>query len=56
MNDKSISDYLTIKEVVRKLKVSRPTLYAWNNSNKLIMRKIGGKVVYKKSDLENFLP
>ena len=52
VTDKTESDtLLTRHEVSILLKVSYPTLWAWNNSGVLKIKKMGGKVFYYKEDV-----
>lgn len=48
-------DYLTIKEVTKLLKVSRPTLDKWDAEDILMKRSIGGRVYYKRSEIDEML-
>lgn len=47
--------YLTDQEVSEKLKVSRRTLQDYRNSKKIPYIILGGKVLYKESDIEKML-
>jgi len=49
------SEYLTIKETAKMLKVTRGTLNNWKLSGVLSPYNIGGKVLYKKSEIEQAL-
>ena len=47
---------LSIEEVCEKLKVSKSTLAVWRAERKnLAFYKLGGRVVYKEEDIEEFL-
>ena len=48
--------YLTRKSVQSKFGVSRTTLYSWDEKGILVMRKMGGRIVYRESDVIAFLP
>ena len=50
-----MNEYLTIKEVMDFLKVSRSTIYNWKNSGKLRFYKIGKLVRIKREELERFI-
>ena len=47
--------YLTDKEVSQIMKVSRRTLQEYRNEGKLPYIQLGGKVLYKESDIERML-
>lgn len=47
--------YLTDQEVSEKLKVSRRTLQDYRNAKKIPYIILGGKVLYKESDIEKML-
>ena len=49
------SALMTIAEVSSLLRVSRNTLHRWSKSGYLQPIKIGGRVRYLKSDIENFI-
>jgi len=52
INDQTESDtLLTRQQVSILLKVSYTTLWAWNNSGILKIKKMGGKVFYYKEDV-----
>ncbi|PXY45232.1 helix-turn-helix domain-containing protein [Flavobacterium hydrophilum] len=52
IDDETESDILlTRQEVSALLKVSYPTLWAWNNSGILRAQKMGKKVFYNKDDV-----
>lgn len=52
LNDDTESDkLLTREDVSNLLKVSYPTLWAWNKNGILTAKKIGKKVFYKKEDV-----
>ena len=50
-SEESMDKFLTIKEVCEILSVSDGTLYNWNRDKFLIKHKIGGRVLYMKSDV-----
>ncbi len=47
--------YLTDKEVSAKLRVSRRTLQDYRNEGRIPYYQLGGKVLYRKSDLQRVL-
>lgn len=47
-----MEQYLTTKEVMDKLKVSRGTLNNWRKAKKIKAKKFQGVVRYKLSDIE----
>lgn len=47
--------YLTTKEVVALLKISRTTLHHWRKDGKIEPKKVGHTVRYKKSDIEKLM-
>jgi excisionase family DNA binding protein len=47
--------YLTDKEVYEKLKVSRSTLQEWRYSGRLSYIQIGGKIIFRESDIQALL-
>lgn len=44
--------YLTDKEICEKLKVSRRTLQEWRYSGKIRYIQIGGKIIFRESDIQ----
>lgn len=48
-----MSKYITIKEAIKLLKVSRSTLWHWDKTNYLKAYHIGKSVVYKTADIDN---
>lgn len=48
-------EFLTFREVMSYLKVSRQTIYDWLNAGKIKAYKIGKGVRFKKSDIEDFI-
>jgi len=50
---KQSETYLSRAEVSRMLKVSLVTLNKWNKNGKLKAVGIGGRVLYRQSDIEN---
>lgn len=60
MNEKSRASFgnerfLTDKEVSAWLKVSRRTLQDYRNNGMVSYYQLGGKILYKESDIENLL-
>ena len=47
--------YLTDKEVSERLKISRRTLQDYRNEGKIPYCQIGGKIIYRASDLQKIL-
>ncbi len=47
--------YLTDKEVSAKLRVSRRTLQDYRNEDRIPYYQLGGKTLYKESDLQRVL-
>lgn len=47
--------YLTADEVRKRLDVNRSTLWRWDNSGYLVAHKVGKKVRYKLSDVEQII-
>ena len=47
--------YLTDKEVIARLKVSRRTLQDYRNNGILPYTQVGGKILYRASDIEKTL-
>jgi excisionase family DNA binding protein len=47
--------YLTDKEVSERLKVSRRTLQDYRTEGKITYYQLGGKILYKESDIERML-
>lgn len=47
--------YLTDKEVSERLKISRRTLQDYRNEGKIPYCQIGGKILYRASDLQKIL-
>ena len=47
--------YLTDKEVSQQLKISRRTLQDYRNEGKIHYCQIGGKILYRESDLQKML-
>lgn len=47
--------YLTDREVSEKLKVSRRTLHDYRNQGRIAYIQLGGKILYRESDIEKML-
>ena len=47
--------YLTDREVSEKLKVSRRTLQDYRNQGRIAYIQLGGKILYRESDIEKML-
>ena len=47
--------YLTNKEVIRLLKISQRLLQNYRTEGKIPFYRVGGKVLYRASDMERFL-
>ena len=52
--DERIDSQLTIEDVCKKMKISRPTFYNWKKQG-LIIRRIGDRVYVSNSDLNEFI-
>ena len=60
MNEKSKASFgnerfLTDKEVSARLKVSRRTLQDYRNEGRIAYIQLGGKILYRESDIERML-
>ncbi|MCU6769620.1 helix-turn-helix domain-containing protein [Barnesiella propionica] len=47
--------YMTDKEVSERLKVSRQTLQEYRNTGKIAYCQLGGKILYRASDIQKML-
>ena len=47
--------YLTDRELSERLKISRRTLQDYRNNGILPYRQLGGKILYRESDIERVL-
>ena len=47
--------YLTDRELSQRLKISRRTLQDYRNNGILPYRQLGGKILYRRSDIEHVL-
>lgn len=47
--------FLTDKEVSRRLKISRRTLQDWRTNGQIAYIALGGKVLYKESEIQQML-
>jgi hypothetical protein len=47
--------YMTDKEVSQRLKVSRQTLQDYRNTGKIAYCQLGGKILYRASDIQKML-
>ena len=47
--------YLTDRELSQRLKISRRTLQDYRNNGILLYRQLGGKILYRESDIERVL-
>lgn len=47
--------YLTDRELSERLKISRRTLQDYRNNSILPYRQLGGKILYRESDIERVL-
>ena len=47
--------YLTDRELSQRLKISRRTLQDYRNNGILPYRQLGGKILYRESDIERVL-
>ncbi len=46
---------MTLQEVAELLNVTKPTLWRWEKAGYLIPKKVGKRVLYLKSDVEQML-
>lgn len=53
--EEDMEDFLTIRDIMEKFKVSRTTVYAWMNSGKLKYYKFERLVRFRADDVENFV-
>ena len=51
----SSEHFLTDKEVAERLKISRRTLQEYRNEGRIAYIQLGGKIIYKESDIERLL-
>lgn len=47
--------YLTDKELSELLKISRRTLHEWRNNGQISFVHLGGKILYRESDVQTIL-
>ena len=47
--------FLTDKEVAERLRISRRTLQEYRNEGRISYIQLGGKIIYKESDIERLL-
>lgn len=52
LRQKSDTKYLTRQETARRLRISLVTLTDWVNRGKIRAHKIGGRVLFRESDVE----
>ncbi|WP_299366708.1 helix-turn-helix domain-containing protein [Winogradskyella sp.] len=50
---KESEEYLTRKEVAKMLKIDLSSVHNWTKKGKLKSHGLGGRVYYKKSEIEN---
>ena len=50
-----MSKLLTVDEVATRLGIAVGTLYQWTSKDKISHTKIGGKLLFKESDIEEFI-
>jgi len=55
LNKPEHTELMTRKQVAKFFDISLPTLLDWTNTGKIIGYRIGGRVLYKKSELEQAL-
>jgi excisionase family DNA binding protein len=55
VNNQAHEIYLTVEEVAKRLHVSRSSLWRWSQEGILPAHKVGCKVLYKESDVNNFI-
>lgn len=51
IESKKTTEFLTSNEVILWLKISRPTLHRWKEKGILTSYSIGGKILFKKSEI-----
>lgn len=54
LNERDL-DVLTVSDLSEKFKISRNTIYKWNQKKKLPYFKIGKRVYYLLDDVERFM-
>ena len=47
--------YLSATDVTKMLRINRSTLWRWAQSQYLVPIKIGGKIRYKRSDIDQII-
>lgn len=50
-----MDELFTVKEVLAKLKITRATLYRYMAQGKITPVKLGGRTMFKESDLDAFI-
>lgn len=55
IQDKVSDEYLTRKETAQLLKVDLSTIHNWTKEKKIESYGLGGRVYYKRSEIENSL-
>lgn len=55
MNLEKIDDYLTVRELAQWIKFSESHVYALVNKKKIPFIKLGGKLLFDKSKIQNWL-
>ncbi len=55
LETKQPKEYLTPNETVKLLHVSRSTLYHWNKNGYLRVIEVGGRRLYRQSDIDTIL-
>jgi excisionase family DNA binding protein len=48
---KNVTDFLTSNEVMKWMKISRPTVHRWKIKGVLVAYNVGGKVLFKRSEI-----
>jgi hypothetical protein len=52
LNSKPLNDWLSRKETAKLLKINLSTLSVWTKNNLLLPYGLGGRVYYKRSEVE----
>lgn len=55
MKTERLAKLLNISEVTEILNISKHTLYAWTSGKRIKHRKIGGRILFHESDINEFI-
>ena len=50
-----VSELLNVKELARRIKVNKSTLYLWVNQRRIPYVKLGAKVLFDEKDIESWV-